>query len=81
MQTYPDEDKSKPLLPPWATEEDFANAVRTLDHEIHRMFQKLDEGRREAEHKAKEIDNQVKNWAPIIEREAEAFLKHEAEGW
>ncbi len=70
-----------PLLPPWATDADIDNAVRILENEIHRAFQKLSAGQQEAERKANEINRQVKNWSPILERETEAFLQHEVEGW
>jgi len=81
MQTYPDDEQPKPLLPPWATETDIANAVRTMEHDIQRTFQKLDEGRKAEVRRVETIEKQVVNWAPILERETEAYLTHIAEGW
>lgn len=73
------------LLPPWATEAQIVDAGYKLANEVARALQRADNQLHEAEHEAerkeKEIDKQVTNWAPILERETEAFLTHIAEGW
>ncbi len=82
----PEENKDEAvLLPPWATESDITDAGYRLATEVARALpaadNKLPEAEHEAERKEKEIDKQVTNWAPILERETEAFLTHIAEGW
>jgi hypothetical protein len=61
-------DQEAPLLPAWATEEAISEAVETLvDYEI--------------KYTCIAIDQEVQDTTPKMIAEAEALLKHEAEGW
>lgn len=56
-----------PVLPPWSTDLQVRAAVNEIENDLRMVTAQL--------------DNIARLGGPLLASEAEAFLKHEAEGW